>query len=70
MLPVDSSGVDAVGYDEQGRELYVRFHDNPTIYAYEGVPLEEYQSLLASDSIGGYVNTQIKPRYTFRRIRA
>ena len=65
--PVDSTAVAAVGYDAAGRELYVRFHGTKHgTYVYADVSPQEYADLIAAESIGGYVNTHIKPRHDYR----
>ena len=66
---VDSTSIRAVRYSDERRALAVRFRSGAT-YEYEGVPPEEYIHLLAADSVGAYLNTRIKPRYPFTRLRA
>ena len=67
--PVESTAVAAVGYDEARQELYVRFKGTSDgTYVYAGVSPSEYRGLLEADSIGGYVNTEIKPRHTYRQL--
>ena len=67
--PVESTAVAAVGYDAAERELYVRFKGTSDgTYVYADVSPEEYADLLAADSIGGYVNTQIKSRHDYREL--
>ena len=65
---VESVAVDAIGYDGSEKLLDIEFTGGE-IYRYENVPPEEYRSLLAADSIGGYVNRLIKPRYRFMKLR-
>ena len=67
LIPVESTAVEAVGYDAAERELYVRFRGTSDgVYVYADVSLQEYQDLLEADSIGGYVNREIKPRHAYR----
>lgn len=68
MVAVDSSSIDAVGYDEGARELWVRFVDSETTYVYEGVEPGTYRELLEAESKGQFVNWVVKPRYSFRRL--
>ncbi|WP_343917299.1 KTSC domain-containing protein [Agrococcus citreus] len=65
MQPVESSSVDAVGFDPARNELTIRFVDGGT-YVYGMVPIAIFEALLDADSIGRFVNDRIKPRYPFR----
>jgi hypothetical protein len=59
---VDSSNIEAVGYDDDARRLYIQFSSGNT-YSYEGVPPETHQELMAAVSKGSYFNREIKPNY-------
>ena len=59
-MNVASSAVRAVRYDSTRAELDVRFEDGEE-YRYASVPRSKFRSLLKSDSIGRFVNLQIKP---------
>ena len=65
---IESSSVDAVGYDPDSGKLYVRFVGSGRAYAYYGVPASVYDALMAADSKGRYVNAHIKGRYEYRRL--
>ena len=65
---VDSSSVEAIGYDPATAKLYIRFHGSGRAYVYYGVPPAVYASLMAADSIGRFVNAEIKGTYDFRRL--
>lgn len=67
MIPVSSSNIDSLGYDEQSQQLYVRFL-NGSIYVYKGVPLFEYQNLMQASSYGSYLNRNLKNVYPYERI--
>ncbi len=63
--PVNSSSVRSVGWSDGTLELeYV----NGSTYQYYDVPQPTYAALLASSSIGAYVNTHIKPHYDCREV--
>ncbi|TDO34303.1 KTSC domain-containing protein [Kribbella sp. VKM Ac-2527] len=63
--PVNSSSVRSVGWQDGTLELeYV----GGSVYQYYDVPQPTYAGLLAAESIGNYVNTEIKPYYEFREI--
>jgi hypothetical protein len=62
MHPVDSSAIEAVGYEEARRELYVRFVSHET-YAYPGADKSLYQDFLAAPSKGRYFAERIRPAF-------
>jgi KTSC domain len=68
MASVDSSSIELVGYDEDERELYVRFHNRGRTYAYEDVSQTEFDALVAAPSKGRYLNWEIKPFHRYRRV--
>jgi hypothetical protein len=63
--PVDSTSIQTVGYVEEAFELHVEFVSGG-YYVYENVPPATYEELLAADSLGAYLNTQIKPHHAYR----
>ncbi len=65
MIFVDSSNIEAIGYDSDQRDLYVQFHGG-RIYVYADVPEQIYQELLQADSKGSYLNRELKPNYSYR----
>lgn len=66
MLPVQSSNVSMVGYNESNRMLTVQFKSG-NVFSYSGVPPEKYQELLKADSVGSHFARQIKPYYEGQR---
>ena len=69
LIPVDSSGVRAVGYEEERKILYIRFVDGD-IYEHYEVPVGEVVDLLQSKSIGRFVNKRIISYYNCRKLKA
>ncbi|MDO4267425.1 MAG: KTSC domain-containing protein [Eubacteriales bacterium] len=65
MIPVSSSNLRAVGY-ENGT-LYVAFHHGG-LYSYSGVPESVYNELLAASSKGSYFAAHIKNSYRYAKI--
>ena len=63
---VDSSNVEAIGYDAEQRELHVAFIKSGT-YIYLEVDEWVFQEFLQADSKGKYHHANIKDRYEFRR---
>ena len=68
MTSVDSTSVDAIGYDADTQELHVRFLSSPKTYVYSPVEERVFRDLMRADSKGAYVNTRIKPHYRYRRL--
>lgn len=66
-ITVASSNVASVGYDAETAVLEVEFR-NGGIYHYEGVPQPAYDGLMASGSIGAYLNANIKSQYGCTRV--
>ena len=55
LVPVHSSGVRAVGYEEERRVLYVQFIDGD-LYEYDEVPASEVIDLFQAKSIGRFAS--------------
>lgn len=62
MQMVDSSNIEAVGYDDESRELHVQFTTG-RMYVYLDVDEFHFQEFLAADSKGSYLNREIKSRF-------
>ncbi len=61
---VDSSNIEAIGYDPASQELHVRFLSG-TEYVYHGVPQEVYDELMAAPSKGSFLNRAVKSNYQY-----
>jgi hypothetical protein len=59
MIPVDSSNLKAIGYDEDTQEVFVEFLNNST-YKYLDVPQEIFEEFKAADSAGRFLHRRIK----------
>ena len=55
---VDSSSVEAMGYDSDTQELHVRFLKSGQTYVYFGVEDWVFQEFMQADSKGRYLNTR------------
>ncbi len=64
---VESSNIDAIGYNEENQELHIRFKSSAE-YVYTDVPASVYQGFLDADSKGRYLNTVIKGKYNTMRV--
>ncbi len=67
MIPVTSSNVESIGYDESQQVLYVRFLSGG-LYIYKGVNSYEFEGLLNASSVGSYLHRNIKNVYPYERI--
>ena len=67
MIPVSSSNIESIGYDEQNEQVYVRFL-NGSLYVYKGVPLHEFENLREAPSLGSYLHRNYKNVYPYERI--
>jgi hypothetical protein len=62
MLPVQSSNIEAIGFNDESGTLYVQFHGGST-YSYANVPAEVVQGLIGAASKGSYFAQKIKNKY-------
>ncbi len=65
---VDSSNVEAIGYDAEAQELHVRFLKSGATYVYYDVEEWVFQEFMQADSKGIYLNTNIKDRYQYGKL--
>jgi KTSC domain len=68
MIFVDSSNVEAIGYDAMTQELHVRFLKSGETYVYYSVEEWVFQEFLQSDSKGIYLDKKIKPNYQYGKL--
>jgi hypothetical protein len=65
--PVKSSVVLSVGYEPESKTLELEFVDG-SLYEYYDVPAAIHRRLMASDSVGRFVNRFVVPGYKSRKI--
>lgn len=65
---VDSSNVEAIGYDSGAQELHVRFLKSGETYVYFDVEEWVFHEMMQADSKGTYLNTNIKGRYNYGKM--
>ncbi len=66
---VQSSSLDAVGYDKAASKLGARFKDGAE-YQYEGVPESVFEGILSASSAGRYFDQHVKKAgYRYKQIR-
>ena len=66
MEKVESSSVEAVGYDRTAMELHVKFRRPDYVYVYQQVPPFVYYRLTTADSVGQYINDSVVPVFEHR----
>ena len=59
---VESSAVVSIGYDAEQRILEIEYTGG-RVYRYPGVPPEEYEALMGAESIGTFVNKEVRAKY-------
>lgn len=65
MIPVDSSNISSIGYEDN--VLYISFNSGG-LYAYYNVPRSVYDALMNASSHGKYFAAYVKNNYKYRRI--
>lgn len=66
MIPVSSSNLVSVGYDESSMILRVQF--NSGVYDYFGVPKNIFEGLLSASSKGKYHHAYIKNSFRYSKV--
>lgn len=67
-VPVVSSVLAAAAYDEDKRQLYLRFHSG-RVYRYFAFPRYQYDELLAAESHGKYFGAHIRGKFRDEEVR-
>lgn len=62
MIYVDSSNIEAIGYDDDNEDLYVQFLSSG-LYIYSAVPRVIFDELMSAPSKGSFLNREIKGIY-------
>ncbi|HEY2345170.1 MAG TPA: KTSC domain-containing protein [Xanthomonadaceae bacterium] len=65
--PVSSSNIASVGYDADSETLEIEFKTSG-VYQYFNVPLFMYERLMAADSVGTFLNREIKPAFPCSKV--
>jgi hypothetical protein len=67
MIPVSSSNIESIGYDDKNELVFVRFL-NSSLYIYKGVSLIEFENLKNAPSLGSHLHRNFKNVYPYERI--
>jgi hypothetical protein len=63
-----SSNVQAIAYDEEKKEVHVKFHPNGDEYVYENVGPGIWDELLNTQSKGRFVQIQLRRAHPYRKV--
>jgi uncharacterized protein len=66
-IPVSSSNISSIGYNQETQTLEVEFLKG-SLYQYFDVPQAVYEGFVAAESKGKYLATQIKGNYRYARV--
>ncbi len=66
MIYVDSSNIEAIGYDEDTQELHVQFLSGGH-YIYSDLPRDIFDQLMNAPSKGSFLNREVKNIYQFTK---
>ena len=66
--PVESSNIERIGYHRQSQTLRIIFQGGRA-YDYPMVPETEFKKMMEAESKGKFLNTRIKPMYSYRTPR-
>jgi hypothetical protein len=66
MIYVDSSNIEAIGYDDDAQELHVQFLGGG-YYIYHDVPRNIFDELMNASSKGSFLNREVKSVYRFTK---
>lgn len=67
MKPVESSNLEAVGYDPVSREMTVHFK-NGGKYKFSNVPEHKHSALMKAESLGRHFQTHIRFHHDFEKL--
>ena len=66
-IPVESSNIASIGYDEDTNTLEIEFH-NGGVYQYFDVPFLVYDGMMEAGSKGKYLGQQIKEQFRYVKV--
>lgn len=65
-VPVESGNVASVGHDPHTNTLEVEFKGGG-VYSYHGVDADKHAALMKADSVGKFINANIKGVHKFAK---
>jgi hypothetical protein len=63
MKAVKSSQIAATGYDSASKTLAIKFNNGQKVYHYSDVPQEQFDALMAAESIGKHFGAHIRGKF-------
>jgi hypothetical protein len=66
-IPISSSTIRSVAYDQENMTMEVRF-TNERVYQYFDVPEQVFQGLLVAPSAGAYLNANVRNFYRYAQV--
>lgn len=64
LVQIKTDGIDAVGYDDKTKELYVKFNDR-AVNKFDDIDLEIFTELLYSKSKEQFIQSNLYDRHGF-----
>ena len=68
MVPVKSTNIDAIGYDDATSNLQINFTHGGK-YLFHGVHRTLYQQLTKAPSVGSFFHTHIRSKHKFTKLK-
>lgn len=68
LQPVQSSNVQAIGYDPAKHVMHVQFRGGAT-YAHEGVSPDQHQAFMDSPSKGKHYHATFKDKFGVKKVK-
>ena len=68
MIPVESSLIAEIGYEDEKEELYVEFKRGG-LYMYQGVPKPVFTAMLNAISKGKFFLDNVKNQYEYVKVK-
>ena len=67
-VSIDSTVFTSAAYDEEKRQLFLRFHSGK-VYRYLGFPPDQYDEFEAAESKGQYFGAHIRGKFRDEEVR-
>jgi len=67
MTLVSSSNLEAVAYDKDNEQLYIKFKSG-SVYKYDQVSEDLFNSLLNAESVGKFFKQEIEKSHSYEKI--
>jgi non-canonical (house-cleaning) NTP pyrophosphatase len=69
MIEVKSSVLKSIGYDAEAQKVHVEYQNGST-FAFVAVPADVYEKFKNSESVGKFMNAELKGKYVSERVGA